>query len=193
MRQFEVIEKKLEKIRQRLLSDLPNEMAVRMGIVNPLLRALGWDIGDYKKVFPEFSTPNGRVDYALCSPSSKPLCFIEVKPVGKIDDAEEQLLGYTDSFGVPIPIAVPTDGREWRFFYPPGEDTWKDRQVHTLDLIDGEIQENTAVLQRYLSEQAARSGNAVSAMKSSYENSMIEKKNEGKLPRRQGVDTDPIR
>ena len=175
-----MIEKTLEKIRQRLSSDLPNETAVRMGIVNPLLKALGWDTGEFKKVYPEFHTPNGRVDYALCSPSSEPLCFIEVKPVGKTDDAEEQLLGYTDSF--PVPIAVLTDAREWRFFYPPGEGTWKDRQVHTLDLINGEIRENTKFLQRYLSEQAVRSGHAVSEIKNIYENRMIERKMKANCP-----------
>lgn len=176
-----MVEKEIESIRHRLLSDLPNEMAVRMGVVDPLLRALGWDTSDYKKVYPEFSTPNGRVDYALCSESSEPLCFIEAKPIGKIDnDTKKQLFGYNAYFRVSV--AVLTDGQEWHFFYFPGEDTWEDWQVHTLDLINSEIQENATFFQRHLSYQAVRSGSAVSAMKSDYENSVIEKKMKAHCP-----------
>lgn len=115
--QMLMVKKELESIRHRLLSDLPNEMAVRMGVVDPLLSALGWDTRDYKKVYPEFSTPNGRVDYALCSESSEPLCFIEAKPIGKIGDADAQLFEYVDS--LQVSIVVSTDGQEWHFFIQP--------------------------------------------------------------------------
>lgn len=178
--QMLMVKKELESIRHRLLSDLRNEMAVRMGVVDPLLSALGWDTRDYKKVYPEFSTPNGRVDYALCSESSEPLCFIEAKPLGKIDGTKEQLFGYTEYSEVSI--AVLTDGQEWHFFYAPGEGTWEDKQVHTLDLIDGKVQENAKFFQSYLSYQAVRSGGAENAMRSDYANSVIEKKMKAHCP-----------
>lgn len=175
-----MVKKELESIRHRLLSDLPNEMTVRMGIVDPLLSACGLDTRDYKKVYPEFSIPNGRVDYALCSESSEPLCFIEAKPLGKINGTKEQLFGYTEYSQVSI--AVLTDGQEWHFFYAPGEGTWEDKQVHTLDLIDGKVQENAKFFQSYLSYQAFRSGDAENAMRSDYENSVIGKKMKAHCP-----------
>ncbi len=164
--QMLIIKKELENIREKLssdLPDLPNETATRMNVVDPLLRALGWNTSDCKEVYPEFPTPNGRVDYALCSPSSEPLCFIEAKPVGKIDDADAQLFEYIDNS--PVSIAVSTDSEKWRFFYPPGEGTWEDRQICTRDLINDEIPQNAEFFQNYLSYQAVQSGDAANTMR----------------------------
>ena len=60
-----------------------NEQAVSQGIVLRVLQELGWDIYDTTAVWPEFQTGEGRADFALCHPPSKPAEFIEVNPPAK--------------------------------------------------------------------------------------------------------------
>jgi hypothetical protein len=50
----------------------PNEQAISQGIVLRVLQELGWDIYDTTVVWPEFQTGEGRADFALCHPPSKP-------------------------------------------------------------------------------------------------------------------------
>ncbi len=57
----------------------PNEQAVSQGIVLRVLQELGGDIYDTTLVWPEFQTGEGRADFALCHPPSKPAEFLEVK------------------------------------------------------------------------------------------------------------------
>ena len=71
-----------------------NEAAVSQGIVSTLLSGLGWKTSDTTVVYPEYGIDTGRVDYALCHPPLTPIVLIEVKRVGKIDGAEEQLFSY---------------------------------------------------------------------------------------------------
>jgi len=42
-----------------------NETLTRYALIDPLLRALGWDTEDPEQVVPEFTTEAGRPDYAL--------------------------------------------------------------------------------------------------------------------------------
>lgn len=75
----------IDEISRRLEQDIfKSEAAVRLGIVDPLLRSLGWPTDDTLVVFPEYPVRNGHVDYALCHPSSTPRVFIEAKQVGNI-------------------------------------------------------------------------------------------------------------
>lgn len=94
----------------------PNEASVSQGIVLRLLNALGWPAYDTDAVWPEYALGGRRVDFALCSPPSKPLAFIEVKQIGQSDGAERQLFEY--AFHIGVPMAILTDGREWNFFLP---------------------------------------------------------------------------
>ena len=122
MRRYEIVSLKehIDDICDRLRDKkYPNEQAVRQGIVDPLLRRLGWPTDDTQVVYPEYPVGDGEVDYALCHPSSRPRVFIEAKRVGNIKGAEEQLFGY--DFRIRVPIAVLTDGQQWRFFHP----TWR--------------------------------------------------------------------
>lgn len=57
----------------------PNEQAISQGIFWRVLQELGWDTWDTNVVWPEYKTAEGRVDFALCHPPSKPADFIEVK------------------------------------------------------------------------------------------------------------------
>jgi predicted type IV restriction endonuclease len=111
-----------------------NEQAVSQAIVLPILRELGWDIFDTALVWPEYQTGEGRADFALCHPPSKPAEFIEVKPPGKAEDGVRQALEY--AFHTGVPFIVLTDGRTWSFYLPAEQGSYEDRRVYKLDLFE---------------------------------------------------------
>ena len=145
-----------------------NEIAVRSGIIDPLLKALGWPTSKTQIVFPEYTVERGKVDYALCHPPAMPRIFIEAKQVGKLDGAERQLFEYAVHQGVRV--AILTDGQKWIFFYPPGEGTYEERKVIELDLLIGDCAESTNFLNRYLSYESVQTSEAFAAIQKDYEN-----------------------
>ena len=153
----------IEDIRDKLEKrEYPNESAVSQGIVLRLLSALDWSTFNTQVVHPEYSVEGGKVDFALCHPPSEPCVFIEVKQVGNIEGAEEQLFRYAFRRGVPI--AVLTDGQKWRFFYPIGQGDYRERKVHELDLIEGNIEESVERINRYLNYELIQSSEAIKAI-----------------------------
>ena len=109
------LKKHIDDIREGLQKGLfLNEAAVSDSIVRRLLDALDWPIYNPQLVFPQYPVEGGKVDFALCHPLLEPCVFIEVKHVGNIEGAEEQLFRYAFRRGVPI--AILTDGQKWRFF-----------------------------------------------------------------------------
>src|SRR5437867_49187 len=78
----------------------PNEQAISQGIVLRLLQDLGWDTYDTTSVWPEYQTGEGRADFDLCHPRSKPSVFIEVKPPGRAEEYVRQALEYAFHTGV---------------------------------------------------------------------------------------------
>ncbi len=110
----------LLKIRENLPKmAYPKEASVSLGIVLPILRALGWDDSDPGQVAPEYTSGNGRVDFALFQVPNRAAVFIEVKNVGKSDAGERQLFEY--AFHAGVPLCLLTDGREWSFYVPAGQ------------------------------------------------------------------------
>ena len=163
----------IDDIREGLETNrYPDEPAVSLGIVLRLLNTLDWPTFDNQVVNPEYRVEGGRVDFALCHPESTPRVFIEVKQVGNIDGAEEQLFRY--AFRKGVPIAVLTDGRKWQFFHSTGEGTWAERKVCELDFIKGNSGENAERLNRYLSCESIRTGEAVKAIAADCEQRQIE-------------------
>ena len=175
-----VLQEHLDDIRSDLeIGAFPNEASVSQSIVLRLLHALGWPYNP-QVIIPEYSVEGRRVDFALCHPPSEPLVFIEVKAVGQITGAEKQLFEY--AFHRKIPIAILTDGREWRFFYPGRQGDYTERRVYTLDLIEVENKEGAARLDRYLNYESICNGKAVRAIKYDYRNISKERKIQKGLP-----------
>ena len=144
----------------------PNEQAISQGIVLRVLQELGWDIYDTTLVWPEFQTGEGRADFALCHPPSKPAEFIEVKPPGKAEDGVRQALEYAFHSGVPF-IAL-TDGRTWSFYLPAEQGSYEDRRVYKLDLFERPPSEAAEILRRYLAHERVVSGEALEAARKEY-------------------------
>ena len=159
----------------------PDEAAVSQGIVLRILNALNWPTFNTLVVSPEYRVEGGRVDFALCHPESTPRVFVEVKQVGNIEGAEEQLFGYAFRRG--IPIAILTDGQQWHFFYPIGEGNYRERKVHEMDLTADDSEKNAEKLNRYLNYELIRMGEVVEAIKQDYEEVVQQRQIATQLPK----------
>lgn len=109
------------------------EEHTRYGIIDPIIRALGWDTAEPKECHPEYPRgENGdRVDYAffarldmaqLREGDMPPPCIIvEAKKLGEhLDEHFDKLREYTKAYPrMTGGVAVLTDGIEWRL-YPVG-------------------------------------------------------------------------
>jgi len=88
-----------------------NEMLTRYCLIDPVLRALGWDTEDPDMVVPEFDTGSGRPDYVLRW-NGQPYIAIEAKKLGKdLQEARKDNVKYC--YDNKIPFFVVTDGDIW--------------------------------------------------------------------------------
>jgi hypothetical protein len=108
---LEAIKRVCERIKRYENRLRQNEMLTRYALVDPILRALGWDTEDPEQVVPEFSMRTGRADYALLV-KGKPCIIVEAEPLkAALTRAAEQGVRYAVSEG--IPYFVCTDGNRW--------------------------------------------------------------------------------
>ena len=149
-------------------SQFPNEQAISQGIVLRILHELGWDTYDTGVVWPEYQTGEGRADFALCHPPSKPAIFIEVKRVGRADGAVQQALQYAFTCGVPF--VVLTDGRSWSFYLPAEQGDYDERRVYKLDLYERSAGDAAKTFWLYLAHDSVASGEALAAARTEYRN-----------------------
>lgn len=159
----------IRDLRQKIVEGVfVNEAQVSMGVVARLLRALGWSVDDPKSVSPEHPIGSRRVDYALMREPFGAVVLIEVKRVGRLKaQGEEQLFGYCTKQGVPL--AVLTDGKEWRFYHPGGMGTPEQRRFSTVDLVDHDAAHCGDRLTRYLGFREIASGEAQSNIHADYQ------------------------
>jgi predicted type IV restriction endonuclease len=163
------VETTLNDITTRLRQGkFPNEQAISQGIVLRVLQELGWESWDTTVVWPEYQTGEGRADFALCHPASKPSIFIEVKQPGKAEDAVRQALEY--AFHAGVPFVVLTDGKTWSFYLPAEQGSYEDRRVYKLDLFERQPSEAAFTLERYLSRVKVESGEALETARQEYRN-----------------------
>lgn len=113
------------KQHQQLLSK--NEAATRTALIDPVLRALGWDTANVAMVEPEKSINSAwRADYALYTTTGQLELLLEAKCLGSNLEkysVVQQLLSYAFGFGVQK--LVITDGAAWHFYsqFKPGSTT----------------------------------------------------------------------
>ena len=114
-----------------------NETATRYALIDPLLTALGWDLQDPGQVQTEYSTDDGRADYAMLAggDSSRPRLVIEAKKLGRpIGDGINQSITY--SVGRGIPYFVVTNGREWAAYETHKPVPVTDKRIVDFSLTD---------------------------------------------------------
>lgn len=144
----------------------PNEQAISQAVVLRILQSLGWDTWDTTVVWPEYQTGEGRADFALWHPPSRPAVFIEVKQPGKAEDGVRQSLEY--AFDTGVPFIVLTDGRTWSFYLPAEQGSYEDRRVYKLDLFERPAAEAAEALNRYVERARVESGEALETARQEY-------------------------
>jgi hypothetical protein len=146
----------------------PNETAVRTQIVQRILHELGWNVFDPDQVYNEYPLKLGRtsrrIDLALCVKDRKPRCIVELKStdydlkeIGR-SDGDRQLFEY--AFHAGAPLALLTNGVNWRLYSTHSAGTYAERLVRTLDIEAEPLDEVAAALDRYLSFPNTASGRA---------------------------------
>lgn len=95
-----------------------NEEQTRYTLIDPVIRALGWDTEDIDEVRSQFrfQSNDNPVDYALII-AGKPRLFLEAKALnGNLDDRKwsHQIMGYASVAGVEWMVL--TDGNEYRIY-----------------------------------------------------------------------------
>lgn len=144
----------------------PNEQSISQGVVLRVLQELAWDTFDPAIVWPEYQTGEGRVDFALCHPPTKPAVFIEVKQPGKAEEGVRQALEY--AFHAGVPFVVLTDGKTWSFYLPAEQGSYEDRRVYKLDLFERPAADAATTLHRYLDRARVESGEALETARTEY-------------------------
>ena len=114
-----------------------NETATRYALIDPLLTALGWDLQDPEQVQTEYSTGDGRADYAMFTggDTTRPRLVIEAKKLGRpTNDGITQSITYCVGKG--IPYFVVTNGRDWSAYETHKPVPVTDKQIVDFSLTD---------------------------------------------------------
>ena len=92
-----------------------NEAQTRMSLIDPLLRALGWDTADPLLVRPEYVVGGRRADYALLNPQREVVVFLEAKNLGEnLAGHRSQVVAYASELGIRFPAL--TNGNDWEVY-----------------------------------------------------------------------------
>ncbi len=92
------------KSRRNLLEN--SEAQTRIVLIDPVLRAVGWDTSNPAMVRSEYGANGGRADYALLNPETEsPLIIVEAKKLGDVhlrlhrEQHIPQIAGYSEGEG----------------------------------------------------------------------------------------------
>ncbi len=108
---LEAIERVKKRIQKHEAQLRGNEMLTRYALIDPILRALGWDTEDPEQVVPEIPTPQGRPDYGLLW-EGKTLVMVEAKSLGSNLESARNA-GFHYCWQNRVPYFVVTDGDVW--------------------------------------------------------------------------------
>ena len=118
----ETVEKLQERIRAHRLLIGSFEVRTRASLIDPILHALDWEIGDPTQVTLERAIAEaGRPDYSLLGPMGKPVLLIEAKKLEDTNEPMEQVVRYvfgenTKHRDYKIPFCACTNGDIWKVF-----------------------------------------------------------------------------
>jgi predicted type IV restriction endonuclease len=138
MREFaQVVDDVRAKIRRYQEQEL-NEQNTKTALIDPVLRALGWDVGDLEQVQQEYRRrPRDKpVDYALLLLRT-PRLFVEAKALGQnLHDRRwaNQIMGYATLAGVEW--VVLTNGDEYRIYNACAPVPIEEKVFRTIRLTD---------------------------------------------------------
>ena len=134
------------------------EEHTRYTVIDPIIRALGWNTSDPKECHPEYwrfggrdaSGRAGRVDYALFGTPdleaigngiTAPAVIIEAKKLGMaLDGHVGQLRRYVNgTHRMTKGMAVLTNGREWWLYDLDRRGAFSGKRVDPINVLDGNL------------------------------------------------------
>ena len=131
---YQVIEKLRERMEVHQNKLKQSEALTRNALVDPLLRALGWDTEDPALALPEYRLGSGVADYALLN-EDKPAIVVEAKKLGThLQSAAEQSVTYCVNDGIRYFVA--TDGRKWDVYETHRPVPLAEKKIVSFDLND---------------------------------------------------------
>lgn len=131
---YQVIEKLRERMENHQDKLRQSEALTRNALVDPLLRALGWDTEDPALAMPEYRLGSGFADYALLN-AGKPAIVIEAKKLGTpLYSAAEQSVTYCVNDGIRYFVA--TDGRKWDVYETHRPVPLAEKKIVSFDITD---------------------------------------------------------
>ena len=138
------------------------EDETRYAVIDPIIRALGWDTAEPKECCPEYVRQGGRVDYAIFAEDTAiedigraeatPLILIEAKPVdADLAGVPDQLARYVDAEpAINYGAGVVTNGRRWMLYDLRVEGEISDKYVDTVNITEGAVGKNAKTLRDWL-------------------------------------------
>ena len=142
------------------------EDQTRYAVIDPILRALGWDTADPKECMVEYRRGRGWVDYAIFGEEAgmegigraeaRPLIVIEAKPVDAdlTEVPDDQLAGYVDAEpAMQYGAGVVTNGRLWMIFDLEAEGALEDKHIETVNITEGAVLRAATTLNYWLSKE----------------------------------------
>ncbi|MDE2856746.1 MAG: type I restriction enzyme HsdR N-terminal domain-containing protein [Chloroflexota bacterium] len=118
-----------------------NEASTRNYLIDPFIRALGYDPNEPNEVEPEFTADfvvgNRKVDYAL-KKEGRPIIFVEFKPATKhLSYKHTVQLQYYFSTKLDVRFGIVTNGLEYRFFADiDNPNVMDDESFLTVDMLN---------------------------------------------------------
>ena len=111
----ELIETLQARIDQHAAALQQSEALTRYALIDPMLRALGWDTGDPSQVLVEVRFGSGSADYALLGGDGRHRVIVEAKKLGTpLQSAVNQGINYSIEDGI-LHFAL-TDGQRWELY-----------------------------------------------------------------------------
>ena len=138
-----------------------HETSTRYILIDPILRALGWDLSNPAECVVEHvvarrgNYPATRVDYVLMCPTDQPAIVIEAKRID-VESDDERALDQMDRYLQDIPtamVAVVTNGQYWEIAKREGNG-WKKESDYPLGIHYEKTGENAQRLWEALSKEA---------------------------------------
>lgn len=119
IRTIESLKERIKEYRPYFDAGAP-EKRTRVSLIDPVLQALGWDVGDPGLVEIEPVVANGQADYALLRGIGEPLLLLEAKKLGDTKSHHGQLASYVVGENLKGPVKIPycaiTNGSRWQVF-----------------------------------------------------------------------------
>ena len=146
------------------------ESQTRYAIIDPIIRALGWDTEDPKECYPEYDLAEGntRPDYALFGDwgaadivdiGVAPVVMIEAKALrlDLVDEFVDKLEQYTkEEPRMTEGVAVLTNGGEWRLYGVEGRRKLGNKLIAEIDIMQGNRREAARTLDEFLGRRQWR-------------------------------------